>query len=86
MDKNNVKNRRLIDLDVSELKEMILDSVSSVNPLGDEIMDIASCAKFLKKEPTTIYGYVSRKTIPFKKKNGSVYFLRSEILAWLKDE
>lgn len=73
------EKQRVIDLTVDELKLLFLD------PLFSEIMNIEQCAKFIHKETNTVYQYVSKKQIPFKKKNGSLYFLRSEILEWISN-
>jgi len=50
-----------------------------------EILNVSDCASFLGKSQDTIRKYIADKSIPFYKKNGSIYFLRSEILNWLTD-
>lgn len=50
-----------------------------------EIMTIEECAIMLKKSKRTIRKYVYDESIPFYKKNGGIYFFRSEILKWIKD-
>lgn len=50
-----------------------------------EIMNVFDCADMLGRSPETIRKYVTKLTIPFYKRNGSIYFLRSEILNWIKD-
>lgn len=84
------KKKRLIDLSVGEFESLLLDFLSdnsnSNSDFNSEIMDVEICARFLNKSPVTIYKYMSQKKIPFVKKNGSVYFLKSEILEWIKNE
>ena len=69
--------------------EKPIEKVSPENPVDKltekEIMTVDDCAVMLTKSKDTIRKYVANRTIPFYKKNGSVYFLRSEILKWLKD-
>lgn len=48
-----------------------------------EIINVAECAVLLGKSQETIRKYISKDSIPFYKKNGSIYFLRSEIIKWL---
>lgn len=50
-----------------------------------EIMNVDDCALMLTKSKETIRKYIANGSIPFYKKNGSIYFLRSEILNWLTD-
>lgn len=48
-------------------------------------MTVEDCALMLSKSKETIRKYIASDSIPFYKKNGSIYFLRSEILNWIKD-
>jgi len=50
-----------------------------------DLMSVDECAEFLRKSANTIRKYVRLKTIPHYKKEGSVYFFKSEILKWVKD-
>jgi len=50
-----------------------------------DIINVAECASMLGKSQETIRKYIMKESIPFYKKNGSIYFLRSEILNWLTD-
>lgn len=50
-----------------------------------EVMTVEDCALMLSKSKETIRKYIASESIPFYKKNGSIYFLRSEILNWLTD-
>lgn len=70
--------------------EAKLNSNSSPTPptLAKEWMDIEELRDFLPGHPAkaTIYGWTSKKTIPFYKKDKTIYFNRTEIEAWLRDE
>jgi predicted DNA-binding transcriptional regulator AlpA len=48
--------------------------------------DIKELAEYLPDKPAvpTIYGYVHRRTIPYHKNSKKLYFLKSEIDAWLR--
>ena len=74
------RNKKIIDLTIDEF-ESLISSSSQVN----DVLDVDSCARFLHKKPQTIYKYVSRGIIPFNKKEGSIYFLKSELINWIKD-
>lgn len=52
---------------------------------SDDIMDIKMCSKFILKSEATVRKYIRLKSIPFYKKEGSIYFFKSEILNWIKD-
>lgn len=78
MAENTKDNRRIIDLTVSEFLEL-KQSESS------EIMTPEECASFIGKKLSTIYQYTSTGSIPFHKKGKSIYFLRTEIINWIKD-
>lgn len=75
------KDKRLIDLTVSEFEAIVYSS----SPQIPDIMDVDLCAQFLHKKPQTIYKYVSKDKIPYKKKDGSIYFLKSELIDWIKN-
>lgn len=53
---------------------------------ADRWMDITELSKYLPDHPAvpTIYGYIHRRTIPFHKRSKKLYFLKSEIDAWLR--
>jgi excisionase family DNA binding protein len=51
---------------------------------GKEVLTVYEAAEFLGLSSSTLYKYVSERKIPFSKRNGSVRFLRSTLLDWLK--
>ena len=59
--------------------------MNNIDDMDGEIMTIDECAEMLKKSRRTIRKYMADGSIPFSKKNGSIYFFRSEILKWLKN-
>ena len=64
------------------------------NSLEEEVMTIEGAAKLLKLSKPAIYTMISSsppgkygKKLPFHKKgHKTLYFLRSEIMAWIKGE
>jgi excisionase family DNA binding protein len=54
---------------------------------NDEVFTIDEVANFLHCQRQTIYGLTSRRRIPFTKPPGTkkLLFLKSEVLAWLKE-
>lgn len=50
----------------------------------DEFLSIDEAAKLIKLTKPTVYGLVHQKNIPFHKKGKRLYFLKSEILDWIK--
>ncbi len=48
-----------------------------------EILTVHEAAKFLGLSSSTIYTYISKRKIPFVKRNGSVWLLRSRLMDWL---
>lgn len=50
----------------------------------NEFLSIDETAKLIKLTKPTVYGLVNKKNIPFHKKGKRLYFLKSEILDWIK--
>lgn len=71
--------------DVSELKMLLLEKIE--NPCSEEkeqILNAKEAAKFLDLSVATIYSKVSRKEIPFNKRNGRLYFSTTELRDYIK--
>lgn len=50
-----------------------------------EVLTVRQAADFLHLSQSTIYTYISKRSIPFCKRNGSVWLLRSRLLEWIKE-
>lgn len=50
----------------------------------DAFMNIDDTSKLIDLTKPTVYGLVHQNKIPYHKKGKRLYFLKSEILAWLK--
>ncbi len=77
-------------LDVAEIKNGYLKilaqlqqrvQVSTEDKDPKNIEEIAKITGYTKK---TIYGYCQKNTIPHYKKNGRLFFFKSEIVAWIQ--
>ena len=69
--------------DLKELKALYLQKaetkVEDDDPKSiDEIEIMTGFAK------PTLYGYVRKKEMPYHKKNGRLFFFRSEVIEWIK--
>jgi excisionase family DNA binding protein len=71
------------------VKEAFRDEVKSL-PLSssqpaDDVLTIEQAADLLNLSVATVYGMVAARRIPFSKPTGAkLYFLHSELIAWLK--
>lgn len=48
-------------------------------------IDIEAAASILHLSRSTVYALTSRRKVPHYKRGGKLYFLQSELLAWLMD-
>ena len=53
-------------------------------PEDDELMTLGQACKFLDKRPSTIYSLTSEKSIPFMKSGNRLYFLKHDLIEWIK--
>lgn len=85
---------KVIVTTATELENLIQDSIRKVlkengNENGqdksDQILNITEAALFLKTAKQTIYGYTSKRLIPFIKKGKKILFRKSDLEIWLND-
>lgn len=74
---------------IKVLAEQITENIkkamnSSISSTEDIFMNINETAKFIDLTVPTVYGLVHKNRLPFIKKGKRLYFLKSEILEWLK--
>jgi excisionase family DNA binding protein len=50
----------------------------------EQLLDVRQAAELLRVKPKTIYAWVSRKQIPYRKLNSLVRFHRGELIEWTK--
>ena len=64
----------------------MLKSQQSINRVAsDKPMSIAEAAKFVNLTVPTLYGFVSKRTIPFSKVGKRLYFSESELTSWIQN-
>ena len=66
--------------------ELQTDSALPHEPVfSDEFLSIAEASQFLHLAIATIYTLTCKNDIPFIKKGKKLYFLKADLIAWLKD-
>lgn len=68
--------------EVKQIKSLILES--STKEGEDQILTIEETSEFLHVKKQTLYSYVSKGQIPHHKKAGRLYFLKNELIDWIK--
>lgn len=69
--------------DLKELKFFILQKPETDNQ-SDDPKNIDDIAKLTGYTKPTLYGFCQKNEIPYHKKNGRLFFFKSEIIAWIK--
>jgi predicted DNA-binding transcriptional regulator AlpA len=65
---------------VKKSEALTYDGQTVENPLNiDELEKLTGYSK------PTLYGYCQKNTIPYHKKNGRLFFFKSEIILWIKE-
>ncbi len=52
---------------------------------SDKPMSISEAAKFVNLTVPTLYGFVSKRTIPFSKVGKRLYFSETELTSWIQN-
>ena len=76
-----IEIKRIVAAIVADIKE--ISHKTSSND-ADEVLDFLGFCQFLKISKATAYKYTSQNLVPHIKREGRLYFLKSELLAWLK--
>ncbi|RYU94342.1 helix-turn-helix domain-containing protein [Emticicia agri] len=86
-------DQNIIVTSPQELQKLIYSAVShavqqisipqKVDPLP-EFLTIEQASEFLNLAKPTLYSLVSRREIPFLKRSKKLYFLKEDIINWLK--
>lgn len=74
---------------IKSLTEQITENILKVinpskTPDEDALISIDETVKIINLSKATIYGLTHRKEIPFHKRGKRLYFIKSEILQWIK--
>lgn len=66
--------------------EAMLENLSLFKPHEpDELLTVEQCAEFLSISVQTVYGLMSRNELPVMKRSKRCYFLKSDLLIYLKE-
>ena len=68
---------------VENLEQLLKSQQNPASP-SDRPMSITEAAKFLNLSVPTLYGFVSKRTIPFSKLGKRLYFSEAELTTWVK--
>lgn len=75
-----------IDSRLSNIENLLLDIKH--NPTSQEneesLLTVEECAVFLKISKSSVYGLIHKRELPVLKKTKRCYFLKSEIIQYLK--
>ena len=71
-------------LEKVETLEQLLKSQQNPGSLSDKPMTISQAAEFVNLTVPTLYGFVSKRTIPFSKVGKRLYFSEAELSTWIK--
>lgn len=78
-----------IDARLSNIENMLLDlsrgsDTVKITPDQGDLLTVPDAALFLNLAIPTIYGMISKKTLPFMKKSRKVYFSKKELMEYIK--
>lgn len=69
---------------VSCLEEVLVGSKMSPNPqMQNSLLTLEEAANYLNLAKQTLYGFTSKRLIPFVKKGKKLYFQQEELEKWL---
>lgn len=75
----------ILNLISDQVAEKVLKNLNPSNSSNEDVfMNIDETSKLIDLTKPTVYGLVHQNNIPYHKKGKRLYFLKSEILAWLK--
>jgi len=74
---------------IQRISDQVTDNIiktinTSTTPEEDRFLTIDETAKLIDLAKTSVYGLVHKNKIPYHKKSKRLYFLKSEILDWVK--
>ena len=72
-----------IQADISEIKRLLIPATPQPKE-SKPLLTLPEAAAFLGLSEPTIYRHVSTRSIPFHKQSSRLYFVPSELIAWIK--
>ena len=85
---NLLEDNKLLSQKLDAINRKISASVGNTNKDEDRRMDVSEAQKYIPGHPAvqTIYGWTSNNMIPYHKVGKRIYFVKSELDAWLSKE
>ena len=84
---NLIEDNKVLSAKLDAINRKLSASMGN-NKDEDERMDVTEAQKYIPGHPAvqTIYGWTSNNMIPYHKVGKRIYFLKSELDAWLSKE
>jgi predicted DNA-binding transcriptional regulator AlpA len=60
-----------------------IESWTRSRNLNDEYLDLSEASRFTKLAKQTLYGYVSKRRVPFQKIGSKLIFCKKDLVQWL---
>ena len=57
--------------------------ITNASTAYPEVLTVKQAAQFLSLSTSTVYTYISKRKIPYVKRNGVVWLLKSRLMEWL---
>jgi len=72
---------------LENIERLLTDRSSELQPEAERWLNLSELCDYMPDKPVkpTVYGWVHKRTIPNHRRGKKLYFLKSEIDAWLKD-
>ena len=85
---NLLEDHKILSAKLDAISRKISASIGNSNKNDDRRMDVTEAQKYIPGHPAvqTIYGWTSNNMIPYHKVGKRIYFVKSELDAWLAKE
>jgi len=85
---NLLEDTKRLSAKLDVISKKISESVSSSSKNDDQRMDVTEAQQYIPGHPAvqTIYGWTSNNQIPYHKIGKRIFFVKSELDEWLKEQ
>lgn len=70
---------------LTTIEQILTTNHGKTSNVVDELLTIQQAAELLSLSVPTLYGYVHRQEIPNHKNKKRLYFMRAELMEWVKN-
>lgn len=88
---SNIKIIQMTEQELAAVFDQLTDKLISAigatkaqTPEQSDLIDLSEASKVLNLAPQTIYGMVSKNTLPHMKRGKKLYFSRKELTEWIQ--